>query len=131
MPFVPIALAAAGLAALLALVSKKPSTPAAGNMPIPDQSDPVGSEFAGKVPVQNVAKAASGRVYTVWFWPEVTGGTYTVARLAGTTAWISFMFNKNTGQSAPVKTNVMQLPITDAEKAVLLTNFRTDWRLPS
>lgn len=117
------------LAALAALAAGK-KAPAAGVLP--EGSGPSEfSQLAGKSPVKNTAKAASGRMYEIWLWPAVANmGVYTVARLAGSTAWISFVYDANTNKSQPVKTNVMQLPISDAEKAQLLGFMRTDWNLP-
>lgn len=119
------------LAALAALAaSKGSSSPAAGRLP--DGSGPTEfPQLSGKQPVANTAKAASGRMYEIWLWPSVPGmGVYTVARLAGSTAWVSFVYNADTNKSQPIKTNVMTLPISDGEKAQLLGYMRTDWNLP-
>ena len=124
-----IVIGLAFIAALAALAASK-SAPAAGVLP--EGSGPTEfPQLSGKSPVKNTAKAASGRMYELWLYPSVPGmGVYTVARLAGSTAWISFVYNADTNKSQPVKTNVMQLPISDGEKSQMLGFMRTDWNLP-
>jgi hypothetical protein len=123
----------AGAAALaaLALSSKASAAPAApGGVGLPSGSGPEGTGWG--TPVSNTARAASGRTYSIWMWPERAGvGVYTVAQLAGSQLWISFTYEKNSNKSTPAKTNVMSAPgLTEAQRTEILQAFKTDWNLP-
>jgi hypothetical protein len=83
----------------------------------PPASPPPGDGWVG--PGRGLTTTAvSGRTYTLWTWTR-PGQTYAVARLAGSTAWLSF--TRAEGSSpVPAKTN-------SGSDAALLGQMRSDW----
>lgn len=121
-----IALAVLAVAALA--FGSKPGSSSSGAPPA--GSEPEGTLNQG-APVRQTSTAASGRRYTVWMWPPVTGvGVYTVAQQEGTIAWIAFIYQAETNKSIPLKTNVTQVAgATEAQRETMLRALREDWKL--
>lgn len=112
----PLLVVGVGIGALLLMASKASADQSnAGAAAPPEGSEPPN----GGMPLKRLVKAASGRVYTVFTWPENASGYYSVAQLAGSIAWISFHRKGNT--STPAKTN--------CNDPALLALLRTDWSL--
>lgn len=109
-------IAAAG-ALLYFGVAKAAPTSADSNTETPPEGSSPGEGFNG--PGITTQKTSAGRVYTVWTYFK-SGLTYRVARLAGSTAWISFTTD-NTNRNVPAKSNVT---------GTLLNTLKSDWQLP-
>lgn len=101
---------------VLWLVHKSKSSGGAASLP--SGSGPPGDGWKGPGAATNYTVPGGSRAtYTIWSWARADQ-TYTVARLAASTAWISF--TTIGGHPTPAKTNVTSDPD-------LLAQMRSDW----
>lgn len=86
----------------------------------PEGAEPPDAARRGEPTPEQLARASSGRMYHVRMWPDVGAGIWTVARLAGSAAWVAF--ERVADRNVPRKTNV--------NDPALLAQMRADWQLP-